>query len=146
MLPSSACEAQIKTAEGLILVVRPDAGGEAIGFGHDLLPGESYPDGITPEFAETLFQQDLAKAAACVNAHVNVALTEGQFDALCDWVYQYGCGRLQESSLLRVINAGNLSAAPEQFERWVYEEESGAEKIVEGLVTRRAQDVALWNS
>ena len=39
----------IEHSEGLSLTVYVDNGKPAIGYGHELLAGESYPDGITQE-------------------------------------------------------------------------------------------------
>ena len=79
--------------EGLSLVSYPDpaTGGEpwTIGYGHtgpDVHPGLT----ITQEQAEELLMQDVKKAAAAVNAKVTGDITQEEFDALVDFVFNVG--------------------------------------------------------
>jgi len=53
--------------EGLTLTVKNDEGHEMIGYGHDLLPGESFPNGITEDQARDILVSDLAKVDAAMN-------------------------------------------------------------------------------
>jgi lysozyme len=141
MTPSAQCEAFIKANEGLILTVQPDAASQAIGYGHDLLPGESFPNGIDEAEAELLFQSDLAAVTECINTGVTVALTQNQFDALCDFVYNVGRGDFEASTLLRVLNLSQYAQIPSEIQRWVYSEG----KVLPALVTRRQAESQLWN-
>jgi lysozyme len=56
--------------------------------------------------------QDVAYAEHSVEHLVKVPLTENQFSALCSFVYNEGAGRLQTSTLLKVLNGGNYAAVP----------------------------------
>lgn len=151
MLPSPNCEAFIKSNEGLILTVRPDAGGNSIGYGHDLLPGESFPNGIDEAEAEALFQSDLAVVAQCINENVIVPLTQNQWDSLADFVYNEGRGTFQSSTLLKLLNMGQYEQVPYQ---WYHVDESGQPhgfifsegKILSALITRRQAEIALWET
>jgi lysozyme len=49
-----------------------------------------------------------------------VPLKQGQYDALADWVFNLGAGRLQMSRLLKVLNAGSYGSVPAQLMEWVY--------------------------
>jgi lysozyme len=69
-----------------------------------------------------------------------VTLSQGQYDALVSFTYNEGAGRLQTSTLLTLLNAGNYAGASGQFGDWVY---GGGVKLT-GLVTRRAAEVALF--
>jgi lysozyme len=72
---------------------------------------------------------------------VKVALTQGQFDALVDFVFNLGAGRLAGSTLLRMLNAGNTTGAGQHLLLWV----NAGGKPQPGLVTRRKAELALWN-
>jgi lysozyme len=56
--------------------------------------------------------EDVAYAEHAVQHLVKVPLTQNQFSALCSFTYNEGAGRLQTSTLLKVLNAGNYAAAP----------------------------------
>ena len=45
-------------------------------------------------------------------------LTQGQFDALVDFCFNLGAGRLASSTLLKALNGGRYEAAAEQLLRW----------------------------
>jgi lysozyme len=62
-----------------------------IGFGHygaDVKP----TDTIAPEGALLLLEQDMAEAVRAVDAVAHRALTQAQFDAVCDLVFNVGPG------------------------------------------------------
>ena len=65
---------------------------------------------------------------------LDVARTEGQFDALVSFAYNVGIGRLRRSTLLRVIReGGSRSAIRREFKKWVF---AGGRKL-RGLELRR---------
>jgi len=88
-----------------------------------------------------LRQADVAVAEASVQRLVKVPLSQGQFDALVDFVFNLGAGRLASSTLLRDLNAGQYEAAGQQLLLW--DHSGGVE--VEGLKARREAELALWN-
>ena len=103
----------IKGKEGLRLVPYLDKGHWAVGYGHDILPGEHIPavlvNGqyqITRATANALFNADIATAVAAVNRVITVQITQAKFDALVDFNYNEGARRFSESTLLKTINAG----------------------------------------
>jgi lysozyme len=69
-------------------------------------------------------------------------MTQGQFDGLVSFTYNEGEGRLRNSTLLRLFNAGNSAGAAGAFGSW----EIIAGKHSDGLETRRLAEVALFNS
>ena len=71
---------------------------------------------------------------------IRVPLSQNQFDALTSWVFNLGEGRLQASTLRRVINRGSHSEAPREIRRWVY---AGGRKLA-GLARRREAEAALY--
>ncbi|MGA9585935.1 MAG: lysozyme [Terracidiphilus sp.] len=132
----------LKKSEGFRDRVYADvAGFRTIGFGHRLAPDESYPTGITQAQAETILDHDLATAETAVERLVKVPLTQGQFDALVDFVFNLGAGRLASSKLLGYLNSGKFDAAAWQLLAW---DHSGSREIA-SLKTRREAEFHLWN-
>lgn len=127
---SPAGAAFIQSQEGLELTAYADPPGQSntfsIGYGHQINGGESAIIGeslgpgatITQAEAEALFEADVATAEAAVNANVSVPVTQGQFDALVDFVFNFGAGALERSTLLADLNAGDYAGAAEQFSQW----------------------------
>lgn len=135
-----------KLSEGLRLraYVCP-AGKLTIGYGHtgsDVTPGLT----ITRERADALLEADLAKALAGVRKHVRVPLTAQQEAALVDFVFNLGAERLRTSTLLRLLNSGNYTAVSAELPRWVYGQVNGKSRKLPGLITRRAANVAMWET
>jgi lysozyme len=112
-----------------------------IGYGHtgpDVKPGLT----ITGAQAQALLAQDVSRAEACVNNVVAVKLTQEEFDALVDFVYNLGAGAFRGSTMLRDLNAGDFLGAASQFDRW--DRAGGA--VVAGLLRRRQAEAELFNS
>ena len=103
--------ALIEKFEGLRLTAYQDMVGVwTIGYGHtgpDVKAGLT----ITQQQAEQLLINDLARFNNGVNALVTVKINQNQFDALISFSYNLGLGSLQQSTLLRLLNAGNFQAA-----------------------------------
>lgn len=68
-----------------------------------------------------------------------LATNERRFNAIVDFVYNLGIGRLQTSTLRRKINAGDWESAKEQLMLWT----RGGGKVLPGLVKRRTAECAL---
>jgi len=137
MQTSSAGLALIKKSEGLTLIVKDDVGHEMIGYGHDLMPGESYPNGIDAATAESLLVADVAKVDAAMNAqHLALDLNQNQWDAVADFTYECGVYALVQ------LLAHGIDQIPEQLSRWVH----AGGKVLPGMVARRAEEVKLYNS
>lgn len=62
-----------------------------------------------------------------------------KFNAIVDFAYNLGVGRLQTSTLRRKINAQDWDAAQEQLMLWT----RGGGKVLPGLVKRRQAECAL---
>lgn len=139
MQPSSAAFSLAKVSEGLRLVSYQNAGDRPTnGWGHT--DGVVLGTVITEEQAEAFLAADMAEAAKAVNALVKVALTQGQFDALCDFVFQFGLPKFQSSTLLRLLNAGQYEQAAGQFKYWILV--NGHPNA--GLIKRRAAEAAMF--
>jgi GH24 family phage-related lysozyme (muramidase) len=87
-----------------------------------------------------LLLEDAAYAEHAVERLVTVPLSQGQYDALVSFAYNEGAGRLQSSTLLRVLNAWNYGSVPAQLMEWVY----GGGKNLPGLVTGREAEAEMF--
>lgn len=133
----------IETWEGFRSTVYKDTAGlPTIGYGHRLLPGEVFAGGITQEAAQSLLAKDVARAEAAVLRLVKTPLSQNQFDALVDFVYNLGPGRLAESTLLKELLAGRMDAAAQQLLVW---DRCGGEENA-GLKARREAECRLFST
>jgi lysozyme len=94
----------------------------------------------TQEDADDRLADDLRKFAIAVDHMVRVRLTEGQRSALISLAFNVGSVALKESTLLRLLNAGDYRGAGEQFLRW----NKGGGRVLGGLVARRAAESELF--
>lgn len=131
----------IKKHEGLRLkAYKCPAGVWTIGYGSTRGVTEGME--ITEEEADERLRKDIEVAERCVNASVKVTLTQGQFDALCSFAFNLGCGALGKSTLLRLLNHGQDDLAAQEFAKWV---NAGGKKLP-GLVARRKDEAELFMS
>lgn len=118
--------------EGCRLVAYQDSKGVwTIGYGHTL--GVYAGMTCTQEQALTWLAQDMGWACAVVKRLVQAPLLQNEFDALVDFVFNAGSGNFAASTMLKLINQGNLGGAAGEFERW--DEAGGA--VIAGLLRRR---------
>ena len=144
MKASDLCIEFLKELEGCETYPYPDVVGKmTIGVGHLIKPGEVFPvDGITDAEATKLLCEDLATFEACVDAMVEVPLNQNQFDALCSFAFNLGCGKLESSTLLRKLNTGDYKGAADEFLRW----NKAGGKVFAGLMKRREKERSLFLS
>jgi lysozyme len=112
-----------------------------IGYGHtgaDVTPELT----ITQDQAQALLAHDVGSAAGCVNNLVTIDLTQDEFDALVDFVFNLGAGAFTGSTLLRDLNAADLTHAAAQFDVW--DHAGGA--VVAGLLRRRQAETAMFDT
>jgi len=133
----------VKRSEGFRSHTYLDVNGfQTIGYGHRILPSESFPGPIAETQANNLLASDLRVAEQDVVRLVKVPLTQGQFDALVDFCFNLGGGRLACSTLLKVLNGGRYQDAVEQLLRW----DLAGGQVNAGLKARRQAECALWNA
>jgi lysozyme len=102
------------------------------GYGHtgaDVVPGIA----ITQAQADTLLAQDIQAAVDAVNRLVDIQLTQEEFDALVDFVYNLGIGAFAESTLLKLVNKSDFVQAADEFEKW----DHAGGVVLAGLMQRR---------
>ncbi len=131
----------IKRSEGFREHLYLDvAGFPTIGYGHLVKAPESFPNGIAEPHAASILATDVQQAEQAVSRMVKVALTQGQFDALVDFCFNLGAGRLAASTLLRELNAGHHETAAQQLLSW----DRAAGVVNYGLKARREAELKLW--
>ena len=95
---------------------------------------------ITEQQAEELLVRDLRRFEETVNKATEVSLTQSMFDALVSFTFNCGSDAYKNSTLLRLLNAGDYEGAAGQFSRWV----NGANGPLPGLVRRREAEEAMF--
>ena len=130
----------IKRSEACKLTAYQDTANVwTIGYGHT--QGVKRGDRCTQYQAEQWLKEDLARFEKEADK-VRGIRTQGQFDAVVDFMYNCGTGNFDKSTLRQYIESGRkMWEIQEQFLRWV---NSGGKKQG-GLVTRRIWEANRWN-
>ena len=141
MKPSQACVDLVKEFEGF----RPTAylcpaGVWTIGYGttENVEPG----DEVTEQEAEEMLMGDLLEASKAIDDLVDVPLTQEQYDGLCSFIYNVGRDAFRNSTMLRLLNAGDYDGAAKQFPRW----NKGGGRVLAGLTRRREAERQMFQT
>jgi lysozyme len=120
-----------------------------IGVGHLIMDQEKdlLMKTITEQQVNSLLEHDLVTCKNVIDNHVQVELTQNQFNALASFIFNEGQGAFLQSTLLKKIN----SKAPKEeiefeFKRWDKAVVNGHLVEVEGLLNRRLQEAQLYFS
>jgi lysozyme len=118
------------------------AGVPTIGYGTTRINGRPVKAGlkITTDEADQFLEEDLKVFEDVVNNSVSIEITQNQFDALVCFVYNVGSGNFKKSTLLKLVNSGDLSEAADQFLRW----NKAGGKVLSGLTRRRKAERELF--
>lgn len=131
----------VTQSEGLRLEAYLDRGGvPTIGYGHT--KGVKLGDKVTQYEALNLLREDTKDAVDAVNKLVRVTLTQNQFDAICDFVFNLGEGAFARSTMLNMLNSRNYEGASYEFQKWNHD--NG--KVVAGLTIRRKREADLFRT
>ncbi len=99
-------------------------------------------DKITEGQALLLLNRDMAKAVAAVDAVAAPTLTQPQFDAVCDLVYNAGAGVIAASTGTgKALRDGDTATLRTKLGQFIYQ--NG--KVLLGLKRRAAGRVALFD-
>lgn len=129
----------LKTFEGLQLSAYLDPVGVwTIGYG--TTSGVYQGMSITSAQAEALLQTDLHRFETAVTDAVTRPITDNQFSALVSFTYNVGAGAFASSTLLRLLNQGDIQGAANQFLVWVY----AGGMVLPGLARRRRAERLLF--
>lgn len=126
------------------------AGRVTIGFGHT--QGVKLGDTCTKAQAEKWFKADLKIASVNLERILNaskVEVTQGQFDALISFIFNFGAEKFIKSTLLKKMVAGQFfgkKGAEAEFKRWVHatDPKTGETVVLSGLVKRREAERQLF--
>ena len=130
-----------KNSEMCKLAAYLDSGGvPTIGYGHT--HNVRMGDTCTQDQADQWLLEDVQTAVNAVNHYVAVQLTQPEFDAIVDFVYNVGQGNFSSSTMLRKLNAGDFAGAAKEFLRW---DMAGGIHIA-GLLNRRKKEEDEFNS
>lgn len=132
--------ALIKRFESCKLAAYQDQRGVwTVGWGHTG-PAVTSQSVCSQADADLWLIQDTYAAQRAVNATVDVAMTQNQFDALVSFTFNVGVGSEAHSTLVQILNAGNPAGAADQFLAWNH-----VDGVVDaGLTRRRAAERALF--
>lgn len=97
--------------------------------GPDVIEGKVY----TRAECDALLQRDLRTIERQILPMIKPALPEPTKAALYSFTYNVGVGAFSRSTLLKKLNAGEMTQACEELKRWVY---AGGKKW-KGLMNRR---------
>lgn len=134
----------VKSFEGLYLkAYKCPAGVWTIGYGHTgTVGGKKIRAGmkISGAKATALLKADMATFEKAVKSLVKVSLNQNQFDALVSFAFNCGAGNLKNSTLLKMVNRKNFTAAANEFLKW----NKGGGKVLAGLTRRREAERKLF--
>lgn len=109
-----------------------------IGWGHTRTAHKDME--ITLSEANKLLEKDISVVTLAINRALKVGITQPMFDALVSFTFNVGVFAFRMSSLLRMLNKGNIEGAANQFPKWIY----AGFKRLNGLARRREAERHLF--
>jgi lysozyme len=115
-----------------------------LGFGSTYWDGKRVVQGMYCTRDEALLQlaKGLEGAAGCASLSIHVAVTQNEFDACTDLIYNIGCARWLDSTARARLNAGDHHGAASAFEMW----DRAGGQVMAGLLRRRKAEEVLFNT
>lgn len=134
----------IKRWEGCKLTAYRDVVGVwTIGYGHTSMAGPPTVKAgmvITQDEADEILKKDLIKYIDAVDNTVKVPVNENMRGAMVSLCYNIGPGAFSKSSLVKKLNAGDVSGAADAFLSW----KKAGGRVVQGLLNRRHEERKLF--
>jgi lysozyme len=96
--------------------------------------------GLSEPAGSKLLDSDMIRARQAVTVLVKTGMTDGQYGALCDFVYNVGATNFGKSTLLRELNQHHMDDVPIQFRRWIL----ANGKELSALKARREREIELF--
>jgi lysozyme len=121
-------------------VVRDHNGHPIRGLENKDIADSIYPNGLTMDEAVTLLQDDMRPILPALQRIETNSLEWYQWAALISFSFNVGVAAFKNSTMKRLIDAGDLDGAADQFALW---DKSGGQ-VLAGLVKRRAAEAALF--
>jgi lysozyme len=135
----------IKEFEGLKLgAYLCSAGIATIGYGTTRFKDRNVElgDQVTQAEADECLLTDVKDFSNKIEPLIKIKLTDNQFAAILSLVYNIGIGNFKKSTLLKLLNAGDIEKASAEFDKW----NKAGGKVIKGLVNRRAKERELFNT
>ena len=86
------------------------------------------------------WEANILDAESCVNRYGNGRnLSDNTFSAAVSVTFRSGCGNMRSSQMFTLFRSGSITAACNQFTRWVW----GGGKVLPGLVDRAGKEKTL---
>jgi lysozyme len=157
MFPSEEAYSSLRSSEGHRSFIYDDRTGKkvyswgevegypTIGYGHKIEDNERseyekyFDEDMTKEEAENLFKKDVSEHTP--KGLVSVELTQNQFDALTNLIFNIGRGGFKNSNIRKYLNEGDCGRAAAAFGQHT----TSKGKVLTSLVERRAEEAA-WFS
>lgn len=137
----------LKPFEKYMQYVYPDiAGIDTVGYGHVVLEGEDFSQGLSEPDATYLLWLDAETRFDQIDPVIQVELTVNQYAAILSLVFNIGVNAFKNSTLLRKLNAGDFDGAAEQFMVWNKARVGGVLTVVRGLTNRRLSEKEVFES
>jgi lysozyme len=111
-----------------------------IGYGHIFGVNANTPP-CTMDQAAAWLAEDIQSAVGSVNRLVKTTLTQSEFDAICDFIFNVGVGNFAGSTMLKLLNKGDYAGAASEFDRW----DIAGGNVVAGLLRRREAEREEFN-
>lgn len=154
-IPTEPCLALIHAFEGKAgafeaVPTQDPSGNWEIGWSHKLSGDFDRFMRWTREQADAQALVDLTAGAQGICNYLGAALSDlnaNQYAACIDFAYNEGLSRFVGSTLGHLIKHGNLTLAPAEFPKWIYERDpkTGKEVQSNGLIRRRKAELDVWN-
>lgn len=133
--------ALIKEFEGCKLTAYKDSVGVwTIGYGHTRSARQGMV--ITQAQADELLTLDVTAHATGVYKALQVKLEQHQLDAVVSLAFNVGVSAVRNSTLMKMINRGDVKLAAAQFDRW----NKAGGKVLAGLTRRRAAERKMYEA
>jgi lysozyme len=104
--------------------------------------GRDIPDNVIMAW----FDADTDDAERDVHRLVKVKLAPNQRDTLISFRYNIGEEGFANSTLLKKLNKGDYDSVPAELRKWNKTTINGKKVISDGLIKRRADEIAMWLS
>lgn len=108
--------------------------------GSDVVPGQTK----TRDECEAILGRDIVSHYQGVRACVKVPMNVNQMDAVVSFTFNVGVSKFCKSTMARKLNSRDYVGAADEFPKWKYGVVNGRTTVLPGLVTRRAQERALF--
>lgn len=105
--------------EGMSTKSYQDTGGVwtiCYGYTHDVEKGDT----ATPQQCWRMLKSEAEATGKAIAPYLPSTLNPNQYAALISFCYNVGVGNCRDSTLFRLINAGKIDEAAQQFQRWKF--------------------------